>query len=195
MFRLCESVLNDIINERLLGHDLLPYQQEIDAHGGKTQVARELVAMITQHIKEMETQTVCRKQLDVTRLAQTTDTSWDSSMGYLSYITDDRDSRYFRLYVGQTACASRRIVSQHAQSILSGSSESLHHYIAFMGNGHRTVNFLRLWEFPKEDISPSELWNQIRSNILETVFCRAFRTHHGVLDSTNCDSDRQSNPY
>ncbi|KAL4788327.1 hypothetical protein BJX76DRAFT_353354 [Aspergillus varians] len=40
-----------------------------------------------------------------------------------------------------------------------------------------------LWEFPAETIKGE--WYTTCCNILEAVFCRAFRTHHGILELTD----------
>lgn len=104
-------------------------------------------------------------------------------MGYASVVTDSRLPAWWRMYVGQCSRPWRRIVCQHSQAILQGSKSSLHYYMLWMGNGNRAASFIRLWKFPKE--TPNDSWYQIRSNILEALFCRAFRTHHGILCGTD----------
>ncbi|CEL04692.1 hypothetical protein ASPCAL05818 [Aspergillus calidoustus] len=71
-------------------------------------------------------------------------------------------------------------MSQHTQNILQHSTASLHYFVLWMGNGHRSTSFIRLWEFPES--TPADEWYQVQANILEAVFCRAFRSHHGMLD-------------
>lgn len=73
---------------------------------------------------------------------------------------------------------------QHTQAILRNSTSSLHYYTLWMGNGNRTANFIKLWEFSENTLD--DAWYQIRSNILEAVFCKVFRTHHGMLNRIDC---------
>jgi hypothetical protein len=49
----------------------------------------------------------------------------------------------------------------------------------WMGNGHRTVNFTRLWRFPESETL--DQWYPIRANVLEALFCKAFRSMQGIL--------------
>jgi len=53
-------------------------------------------------------------------------------MGYVDYITDDRDYEYVRMY--------------HGQAIVEGCNDSLHYFLLWPGNGHPTANFLGVWK-------------------------------------------------
>ncbi|KAL5365664.1 hypothetical protein BJX96DRAFT_181832 [Aspergillus floccosus] len=97
-------------------------------------------------------------------------------------VTDDRHILWWRLYAGQCFLAWRRIVCQQAQKILQNSFASLFYYIAWLGNGHRTVTFLNLWGFP-EGTTADDKWYRVSCNLLEALFCKAFKTHHGMLDA------------
>jgi hypothetical protein len=123
------------------------------------------------------------------RQQQKQDKDWNEPMGYFDYITDARNPEYTRGYVGQCVNAQRRLISQHAQEILRGSTRSLHYFIAWMGNGMRSVNFIRLWAFPETSPTTEEkIWTDIQMNLLEALFCKAFGTHHGVLDPSDSHS-------
>lgn len=109
------------------------------------------------------------------------------SMGYLDYVTDSRNLGYIRMYVGQSLEARRRLFSQHSQSMLRGDTSCLHYFVVWLGNGRRTANFIRLWEFPRGEGDSDTMGDIIQPNILEAVLCRAFSTHHGSL--TTCDNE------
>jgi len=101
---------------------------------------------------------------------------WPLDVGYLDYITDDRCENYVRFYIGQTIASSRRLLLDHSQAVLRGETTSLHYFIPWLGNGHRSVNFLRLWSFPTESTLES---HHTERNILETLFIRIFESDHG----------------
>lgn len=108
-------------------------------------------------------------------------------MGYMDFITDTRNTAYNRRYVGQTVDAKRRIAREHFQGLLNHSTQSLHHFCVWIGNGTREANFIRLWSCPSEDDileceGATETWNEVQQSLLEALFCKAFQTHHGVLD-------------
>jgi hypothetical protein len=77
-----------------------------------------------------------------------------------------------------------------AKKLLNKSLHALQYFIVWVGNGQRTASFIRLWDFPEsaseiDDLENDPLvknWKQIQMNLLEALFCKAFRTHHGVLD-------------
>ncbi|PYH32792.1 uncharacterized protein BO87DRAFT_377867 [Aspergillus neoniger CBS 115656] len=100
--------------------------------------------------------------------------------GYASIVYDDRNTAWWRLYVGQCSSTWRRIVCQHAQQIMKGSTSSLFYFSLWIGNGHRYARFIKLWGFPKDTVN--DVWYQACSNLLEALFCKAFRTHHGMLN-------------
>jgi hypothetical protein len=115
------------------------------------------------------------------------DEDWNGAMGYMDFITDKRNVAYNRRYVGQTGRAKRRIVREHFQMLINNSTLSIHYFIVWIGNGTRTANFIRLWVCPLdsdglEDENAIKNWNEVRQSLLEALFCKAFRTHHGVLN-------------
>ncbi|PKK42950.1 hypothetical protein CI102_13462 [Trichoderma harzianum] len=58
------------------------------------------------------------------------------------------------------------------QFILLGKQDTLHYFILWLRNGHRTANFIKLSESPSNQIFDE--WYQIQSNLLEALFCKAF---------------------
>lgn len=74
-------------------------------------------------------------------------------------------------------------MNEHCQSILRNSKSSLFYYILWIGNGNRTVSFLKLWSFPEGTIIDD--WYHICANILEALFSRAFQSHHGMLKANS----------
>lgn len=120
-------------------------------------------------------------------------------MGYLDFITDDRDDNWHRLYVGQCMEVLRRLVNGHAQYVLQASTSTLHYFIIWIGNGHRAANFIRLWSMEDEaekvtdklEAAKKDEWRRITMNLLEALFCQAFSTHHGILDRISPNSDAE----
>lgn len=123
------SVLRDVQAGRLIGSTTLPYSKAIESHGGMEEVIRDCLSMVRPEIMDLQGKLVTRSKLDSIRLGQDEDDAWSEPMGYLDYITDSRSPSYFRCYVGQCRVARRRISSQHAQSILRASYDSLHYYM------------------------------------------------------------------
>lgn len=168
-----------LIAEGLLpGSRALPYQRYIHESGGAEAVAEKLYEFIDPDIKKLQNCKITPSALDHTLTQQGLWMDREMHTGYCDYITDDRDPDYFRLYIGQTNNSVRRVVLTHAQCILRGEYSSLHYFILWMGNGHRAANFLRLWSFSQQADSES---SQLRNNILESLFCRAFGSHYGSL--------------
>ena len=180
--KLLVQILEDIIQGRLETYKKLPYGTSIRERG-VLPVANELLKAVRPEARALHGKHVTREALEHVRLQQKADAPWLEEMGYLDYVTDDRDEDYVRNYVGQCALGHRRILSQHAQSILRGTHDSLHYFILWLGNGHRAANFLRLWSFSDTDSSDATEWHQMRTNILEATFCRAFASHHGMLEA------------
>jgi hypothetical protein len=96
------------------------------------------------------------------------------NIGYLDYVTDDRVIDYYRPYVGQTTDGEKRIILDHIHAVLLSQTSTLHYYIVWRGNGHRSSNFITLWAFP-QPLPQDEIIN-IQRNFLELVFCYAFRS-------------------
>lgn len=144
-----------------------------------------MLEYIDSRVTGLQNRHVTPQSLEEVRLQQTE--PWPLNVGYLDYVTDTRCDNYVRLYVGQSIKSSRRILIDHAQSILQGRCTSLHYFIVWLGNGHRRANFLRLWSLPHELKNSPE--RQVLSNILETLFIRVFQTDHGSCSPRRANSD------
>ncbi|KAJ5715261.1 uncharacterized protein N7483_012442 [Penicillium malachiteum] len=179
---------------RDIGDDLLPksrnmdYPGYIEAHGKSEAVAEELLRSVVPEIVKLEGQEVTMEILRNIQTQQDSDKDWTAAMGYLDFITDNRDWEWYRLYVGQCINSLRRIINGHAQQILKAEYGSLHHFMVWLGNGSQSANFIRLWmiedeeETEKPKDAKEEEWKQMKMNILEALFCKAFSTHHGTVD-------------
>ncbi|PYH29585.1 uncharacterized protein BO87DRAFT_410362 [Aspergillus neoniger CBS 115656] len=157
------------------------YPEIIDEHGGVEKVTESLIHLIGPHIIQFQGHEVTRTALNAI-ICQQSDSNepWNMPLGYASIVCDDRDTSWWRLYIGQCSLSWRRIVCQHAQQIIKGSTASLYYFNLWIGNGHRYARFIKLWGFPKNTVTDG--WYQACSNLLEALFCRAFRTHHGMLN-------------
>lgn len=117
----------------------------------------------------------------------------DQDGGYVDFVLDDRNGLYLRLYVGQSVILRGRIRKGHAANILRGSNSSLHYFIIWKGNGHRTANFLRLWHMDKSSGPKDELLCTLDRNILETIFAYIFQTlPQAILEDCFGDVTRNS---
>jgi hypothetical protein len=152
------------------------YTGEIQSHGGIQTVATEMLSRVRPEVLELQEQPVSRKALMEALASQGKDEAWTDPICYLDFVTDVRCQEWFRLYVGQTNEPHRRIVHQHIQKVLKGSTKSLHYYIIWLGNGNRRVNSIRLWDSPKpndevnqtdEDKKATQNWEKIKMNILK----------------------------
>jgi len=175
----CQSLLEDIISHSIPGSEELSYSSEIQKKGGITIVKADLVSLILPEIRQVEGRRISPEVIDDIQRTQRQANILESPTGYAGVVTDARNQHYIRNYVGQCKLPQRRILRQHALSILRGSYSSLFYYLLWLGNGHRTVNFIRLWAFPPTVILDS--YYQLRANILEALFCRAFGTTYGGL--------------
>lgn len=191
---LCIDMLNDILEDMIIESRDLDYAGGIRAYGGVENLTTTLLSYVRPEIRELEGQTITKEALMGIRDEHAQDRPWDHPLGYLDFITDSRDAHWLRLYVGQTNNARRRIISQHLQEVQKGSFESLHYFIIWLGNGTRSSNFIKLWESPvtSRELDENEKnWEIIKTNLLEALFCKAFSTHHGILDrfdtKGNCD--------
>ncbi|KAH8821080.1 hypothetical protein F5884DRAFT_867049 [Xylogone sp. PMI_703] len=173
------SILEAIIRGELPGSSA--YHDAIFQHGGVVAVSQELLKHRDEHILPLQGRSITPGVLNTVKEKQGTE--WvrsKESCGYYAFITDDRNLQYFRSYVGQTKCARNRIVYGHIQSNLNGDYTTLFYFIAWLGNGHRILNFRRRWSPVSEDDS---IWRQVKYNLLESLFCKAFESHHGSLNS------------
>ncbi|KAL3475238.1 hypothetical protein BJX99DRAFT_271176 [Aspergillus californicus] len=154
--------------ELLPGSESKPYKKEIIDHGGPTAVAEYLLGLVSPEIKNLEGKIVSAATLEDIISSGIDTSTLEQPMGYMSIVKDDRNPEWYRCYIGQCKIFVRRIVRQHGQEILQHSTKSLHHFMLWMGNGHRSANFITLWTLPKGGID-------------KAAFCKAFRTHHGLL--------------
>ncbi|KAJ5832070.1 hypothetical protein N7474_000381 [Penicillium riverlandense] len=183
---LCEELLADILEKRLAGFDPEYYIRQVDLHGGTRKVTSELVSHVDREILPLQQNKITRKLLDQVRGRQ--NSPWAGGSGYTNYVTDDRNDEYFRQYVGQSFQASVRIRGDHRRDIQEGHHTSLHHFILWIGNGHRTANFIRLWTLPQSGSEKeNKQWADTKMNLLEALFFKAFRTHHGFLNRPHGD--------
>ena len=179
---LLKSLMDNIWNGTTPGSDELQYRNEIIAHGGISSTVEHLIGLVLPEVLSLQGVRISPQQLNSIMVSQRENTPWATIGGYADYVTDNRHADYLRNYVGQSTLSERRILRQHVQSILGGSFDSLHYFIIWLGNGHRTANFIQLWSFPAET-NTGEQWYQVRANILELLFCTAFGGHHGVRSS------------
>ncbi|KAJ5207449.1 hypothetical protein N7491_001921 [Penicillium cf. griseofulvum] len=174
------------LKDPLIEH--LGYRSVIDAAGGEkvfTQMALNAIdprvlalqgKIITVKIFSREKLTHAR--LDSTRASQTQELDpWPHSHGgYCDFITDSRDLKYWRGYVGQASALAIRI-PQHCSAIRTWKNNTLHYHIVTKPSaaGYRYGNFIRLWiiQFPNcTQTSTKEAFE----NVLELSFTRAFQT-------------------
>ncbi|KAJ3566063.1 hypothetical protein NPX13_g7276 [Xylaria arbuscula] len=168
-----KRTLNDLACDSIEfeGANTLPYSAMIHQNGGVANVLEHLMNMVLSEINALVGLPVTPALLQEVKEQQSSE--WTRGGGYIDFVTDDRNPLWLRLYVGQYTIAIRRILRQHSQNILKGSYESLHYFILWMGNGHRSAKFIRLWQFPD---SCNDTWYKVRANILEYCFCVAFRS-------------------
>ncbi|KAL5338938.1 hypothetical protein BJX70DRAFT_398139 [Aspergillus crustosus] len=162
----------------------MQYAAVIQNYGGPTSVAQILVSAIEPDLLALEGTEVRREHLDQIRATQSQEqdkTPWMPYSGYMDYVTDSRDLKYWRVYIGQSKNPPSRI-SQHIRNIINGHDDTLHYYVILQGKGYRSANFIRLWTLVCPDYVPSSV-QDIFANILEMVMCRAFESlPKGVLE-------------
>ncbi|GKZ28548.1 hypothetical protein AbraIFM66950_009439 [Aspergillus brasiliensis] len=180
---LCSEMISEIMQGLLPGSSSphCNYPEIINEHGGVNTVTDYLIKLMNPSIIQLQGHEVTKPALDAI-ISQQVDSNepWNIPSGYASIVCDDRNALWWRLYVGQCSSTWRRIVCQHAQQIMRGSTASLYYFILWIGNGHRHARFIKLWGFPKNTVN--DTWYQACSNLLEALFCKAFRTHHGLLN-------------
>ena len=117
---------------------------------------------------------------------------WRRNSGYLDFVLDDRNSAYWRAYVGQSSNPIQRM-GQHIRCIRDCERESLHYYIIWMGAPFRSANFIRLWSIPYIAMDLPEL-QLICQNIIELAMCRAFQSFP-PSSLTQIFGEDAGNPY
>jgi hypothetical protein len=157
-------------------------------HGGVEGVTNELIGIIRPEVQALEHITTSKLQ----ELKSSQSTPWPQSGGYLTFVTDDRVESYFRIYIGQSNTLGRRILRGHAQKILQCAYSTLQYFLLWLGNGHRSSNFVLLWTMPTQ---PEDSWFAMRCNLLEALFCRIFFTHHGCLLSAGSNQSTTLRGY
>ncbi|KAF3060598.1 hypothetical protein CFAM422_011083, partial [Trichoderma lentiforme] len=118
-------LLDDILGNRLIGAQSLPYQAAIEAHRSANAVVDMLFATIRPEIIELQGKIVSTAALTCTKSRRSKDSHWSSPVGYASFVTDARNSKYCNV-------PRRRIFSQHMQSILLGKHDTLHYFILWL---------------------------------------------------------------
>lgn len=155
-----------------------------------------MLCHISPTILQLQGRLLCTETLEEIRKAQNNEEAWNGNIGYMSFITDERDTDYNRRYIGQTNDAQRTIIRQHCQNLLSKSTCSLPRFIIWVGNGNRTANFIRLWSYQGAATQNSvETWRQNQMNILQALFCKAFRTNDGVFSRPEGDQSLRLKRY
>ncbi|CRG88235.1 hypothetical protein PISL3812_05262 [Talaromyces islandicus] len=96
---------------------------------------------------------------------------WPSEGGYCDVVTDDCNTTFWRPYVGQTDDLPKR-VCQHIRAA-NKKKDTLHYWFISIGDGHRAMNFLRLWSIPQDWLSNKD-YVALLHNFLETIMCYAF---------------------
>lgn len=175
----CLALLDDIANRQIAGTKIGEYKSFIANYqnGNRSKLVDNLLQHVEPEILALTGKLVNSEHLDEIRHLQSG--HWPLNVGYLDYVLDDRSDLYIRYYVGQTKFSGRRILVEHMQSILRASFQSLHYYILWLGNGHRSANFLRLWSFPEAQ-ADQIIDAQTVADLLETLFIRAFKSDHGA---------------
>lgn len=85
------------------------------------------------------------------------------------------------MYHGQAGIAYQRITRDHGQAIVRGCNDSLHYFLLWLGNGHRTANLLRVWKLLEGyGQSRGKGWTDVMMILYESINIR-FRPHHGLL--------------
>lgn len=172
----CRKLVDDIAANQISRADDPRYHRLLSTHSNRDSLVTEIIGFIEPDLISLQGHLITRKVLDQLRSKQ--NAPWPTEIGYLDYVTDDRYENYLRHYVGQTGKSVRRIVYDHVQNLVQGRNNTLHYFILWLGNGHRSSNFLRLWSaLPGTDSSII--------NILEALFIRAFRSDHGACNSKN----------
>lgn len=87
-------LLDDIVGNRLIGAQSLPYQAAIEAHGSANAVVDMLFAAIRPEIIELQGKIVSTAALTCIKLRQSKDNHWPSPVDYASFVTDARNSKY-----------------------------------------------------------------------------------------------------
>lgn len=109
------------------------------------------------------------------------DDLWAQNSGYVDIVLDDRNSEYWRAYVGQTQTPAKRI-RNHVRGAMKKQPDTLHYYVIWKGCGHRSMNFLHLWTMDNMSNPFKDVFEDIEgpmflfSNILEMSFARAFES-------------------
>ncbi|KAL7791833.1 hypothetical protein V8C43DRAFT_306084 [Trichoderma afarasin] len=87
-------LLDDILGNRLIGAQSPPYQAAIEAHGSANAVVDMLFATIRPEIIELQGKIVSTATLTCIKSRQSKDSHWSSPVGYASFVTDARNSKY-----------------------------------------------------------------------------------------------------
>ncbi|CEL09738.1 hypothetical protein ASPCAL12868 [Aspergillus calidoustus] len=153
----------------------MPYRQVITAWGGASKIAKRLCGYIDRDVLLLEGQKLSVELLNKVAVKQSERGKlWLPSSGYVDYVTDDRDSRYIRMYIGQAKVSDRRLM-QHINDATRSVPQSLHIFIIHQGNGQRAMNFLKLWTIHDLNSMDDES-AMILPNILEMAMCASFQS-------------------
>lgn len=161
------------------------YKAMIKNYGGVSVVTSRLMEMVHKEVLFLEGRIITQDLIKELLSFQSHQKSCGRCGGYVRVLFDLRSSLWLRFYVGQSSCIVWRIYTEHLQNILHHNRTTLDYFILWLGNGNREANFLRLWSLPHwfewDDYA------KICSNLLEALFCRAFKSYHGCLTPVNED--------
>ncbi|KAB8261021.1 hypothetical protein BDV32DRAFT_148894 [Aspergillus pseudonomiae] len=153
----------------------IPYRRIIQSYNGPHRVTSQLLESTDSRLEALEGKVISVQLLDNIRLKQSNYIiTWPRNSGYLDYVTDDRDMRYWRPYVGQSSNVEKRI-KEHIKGAARMIPDSLHYFVIHKGNGMRAMNFIRLWSFTDHECFNQET-KSIFANILEMAFAFAFQS-------------------
>ncbi|KAE8342644.1 hypothetical protein BDV24DRAFT_162177 [Aspergillus arachidicola] len=153
----------------------IPYHRIIQSHRGPHKMTSHLVKTTNSSLGALEGKVITVGLLDDIRVKQSKYLeTWPRNSGYLDYVTDDRDMRYWRPYVGQSSNVEKRI-KEHIKGSARTIPDSLHYFVIHKGNGMRAMNFIRLWSLTDHQSFDQET-KSVFSNILEMAFSFAFQS-------------------
>ncbi|KAJ5972114.1 uncharacterized protein N7479_002032 [Penicillium vulpinum] len=130
----------------------LAYRSVIEAVGGEKDFAQMALNAIDPRVLALQGKIITVEMLDRIRASQMQELDpWPhSNGGYCDFITDSRDTDYWRGYVGQASVLAIRI-PQHCSAIRVGKNNTLHYHIVTNPSaaGYRYGNFIRLELAPR----------------------------------------------
>ncbi|PYI22408.1 hypothetical protein BO86DRAFT_167200 [Aspergillus japonicus CBS 114.51] len=106
---------------------------------------------------------------------------WQRGNGYLSFVTDDRNTDYGRPYLGHLGNPKNRVM-QHLVAIIKCEDSTLHYYIVAKGDGHCAINIIELWTL----CWPDHISCHISMNACERRMAGAYAKGYSRLKRSKC---------